>query len=102
MNKKQYERFAALVELIPPKPRNQNALAETCRVWFNLHPMLADLKPTEASLNTIRECMWIELNREEGPRHHMMDRLYKRFSNLRREMETDAMLALLPEVEAEA
>lgn len=99
VNKKAYERFVALMEVIPPKPRNQNAMIESGKNWFLLHPELAALPASEFGLNKIREYMWIELNREEGPRHHIMDRLYKRFSNLRREIETNAMMALLPAVE---
>lgn len=102
MNKKAYERFVALMEVIPPKPRNQAVMAESAKNWFLLHPELAALPASEFGLNKIREYMWIELNREEGPRHHIMDRLYKRFSNLRREIETNAMLALLPAPAEEA
>jgi hypothetical protein len=96
VNKRDYMKFSAMLEVVPPR-KNSAAMVAACRNWFLLHPRLAELEPNEAGLNVCRQYMHIELNREEGPRAHIMDRLYKRFSNLRREMETHAMAALIPE-----
>lgn len=98
MNKRDYMKFTALLEVVPPKKAQFAAMAHSCRNWFLLHPELAKLRANDAGLLLCRQYMHIELNREEGPRPHIMDRLYKRFSNLRREIETAAMDALLPEM----
>jgi hypothetical protein len=98
MKTKDYTKFTDMLGIYPPKRASETLEAE-CRNWFLLHPALASLEASTASLETCRAYMYIELNREGGPRHHIMDRLYKRFSNLRRELETSAMAALLPEVE---
>lgn len=99
MDKKQLTKFEAMVELIPPKKTQAAAMANESKNWFLLHPKLALLEPNEAGLNVCRQYMHVELNRDGGPRAHIMDRLYKRFSNLRREMETSVMYALLPQPE---
>lgn len=96
MNKRDYQKFTALLEVVPPKKTQLAYMTHACRNWFLLHPELAKLHADESSLTVCRQYMYIELNREEGPRAHIMDRLYKRFSNLRREIETHAMAALLP------
>lgn len=101
MNKRDYMKFCALLEVVPPKKTQFAAMTAACKNWALLHPELARMQADENSLTVCRQYMYIELNREEGPRAHIMDRLYKRFSNLRREIETNAMFALLPE-EAEA
>jgi len=98
MNKRDYMKFEAMMEIVPPRKTAASAMILACRNWFLLHPELAKLEANEAGLNACRQYMHIELNREEGPRAHIMDRLYKRFSNLRREMETDAMAALIPDL----
>lgn len=103
MNKRDYMKFTGMLGVVPPKKTQLAAMTLACRNWFLLHPELARLQADEAGLTTCSQFMYIELNREEGPRPHIMDRLYKRYSNLRREMETAAMGALLPEaVDAEA
>jgi len=102
MSKRDYAKFEAMVELIPPKPAQAAGMERDVRNWALLHPRLAVLKANEAGLNVCRQFMHVELNREEGPRWHIMDRLYKRFSNLRREMETAALAPLMPEVLAVA
>lgn len=99
MTKKQFDRFAALIGIQQPKPRAIAALTEVSKNWFLLHPHLKVLQATESDLGKIRDIMWVELNREGGPRAHIMDRLYMRYSSLRREMETSAMQALIPEYE---
>jgi hypothetical protein len=102
MNKRDYMKFTGLLEIVPPKKTQFAAMTAACRNWFLLHPELARMQASEDSLLVCRQYMYIELNREEGPRAHIMDRLYKRYSNLRREIETAAMATLLPEVEVEA
>jgi hypothetical protein len=102
MNKRDYMKFCALLEIVPPKKTQVAFMTHACRNWFLLHPELARLQADEASLTVCRQYMYIELNREEGPRAHIMDRLYKRFSNLRREIETTAMGTLLPAEEERA
>lgn len=99
MTKKQFDRFATLLGMQQPKPRAMNALSEISKNWFLLHPHLAALQATEGDLAKIRDIMWVELNREGGPRSHIMERLYMRYSSLRREMETNAMAALIPDQE---
>jgi hypothetical protein len=99
MNARSYKKFEALVELVPPKPSQVATMVATSKNWALLHPILAKLDCDAAAMNVCRQYMHVELHREEGPRFHIMDRLYKRFSNLRREMETSAMMALLPEYE---
>jgi hypothetical protein len=91
-------KFCALLEVVPPKKTQMASMAAACKNWALLHPELARLHADESGLTVCRQYMYIELNREEGPRAHIMDRLYKRFSNLRREIETGTMAALLPEV----
>lgn len=99
MNKRDYAKFETLLALVPPRKADAAAVAYACRNWALLHPELAALDATPASLTRCREFMYVELHREGGPRYHIMDRLYKRFSNLRREIETASMGALLPEAE---
>lgn len=103
MNKRDYTKFSTLMGLVPPKRAQLAAMTIACRNWCLLHPELARLQADEASLMVCRQYMHLEANRPDGPRAHIMDRLYKRFSNLRREMETRAMAVLLPaEEEQEA
>ena len=97
--KKELQRFVNLLEVVPPPPRNLRAMTEACRAWHTLHPELARLEADETGLLACRQYMHIEMTRGLGPRMHMMDRLYKRFSSLRREMETNAMVAVIPPVE---
>ena len=97
MTSKDYRKFEALMELCPPPKNKMASIEQASRNWYLLYQELAKMKASDASLNTCRHFMYVELNREEGPRYHIMDRLYKRFSNLRREIETSAMLVLIPE-----
>lgn len=99
MKKRDYMKFTSMLGVVPPKKTQVAAMTLACRNWFLLHPELAKLQADEDGLTACSQYMYIELNREEGPRPHIMDRLYKRYSNLRREMETAAMGALLPEGE---
>lgn len=99
MNKRNYAKFTAMLGVVPPKKTQLAAMTHACRNWFLLHPELAKLRADEEGLTLCSQYMHIELNREEGPRYHIMDRLYKRYSNLRREMETAAMGSLIPEGE---
>lgn len=99
MNKRDYAKFEKLLALVPPRKSEAAAVQYACRNWALLHPELAALEATPAGLDRCREFMHVELHREGGPRIHIMDRLYKRFSNLRREIETSAMGLLLPEAE---
>lgn len=99
MSTKKTQRFAALMGLQEVKPRTAAALAEILKTWQLLHPHLAAMNASETSLAKIRDLMAVELAREEGPRAHIMDRLYMRFSSLRREMETTAMAAAVPDYE---
>lgn len=102
MNKRNYMKFVGMLGVVPPKKAQLPAMTHACRNWFLLHPELARLRANEEGLTICAQYMYIELNREEGPRPHIMDRLYKRYSNLRREMETAVMDLLLPEEEDRA
>lgn len=102
MDMRDYKKFSTLMGLVPPRLAQRAAMSIACRNWFLLHPELARLQADEAGLTVCRQYMHLELNRLDGPRAHIMDRLYKRFSNLRRETETRAMATLLPEKEQEA
>lgn len=97
--KKELQRFVNLLGVVPPAPKNLQAMRDACRAWHTLHPELARLEADEAGLLACRQYMHIEMTREYGPRMHMMDRLYKRLSSLRRDMETNAMVAVVPAVE---
>jgi hypothetical protein len=101
MKARDLNKFIALVGITTPKANALDAAVVNVKNWALLHPVLADLEANEAGLNVCRLHMYAELYREEGPRYHIMDRLYKRFSNLRREIETSAMNVLLPELEEE-
>lgn len=96
--KKDIQRFVNLMEVVPPPAKNLRSMTDACRAWHTLHPELARLEADEAGLLACRQYMHIEMTREYGPRMHMMDRLYKRLSSLRREMETNAMVAVVPAV----
>lgn len=102
MNKRNYMKFTGMLGVVPPKKTQMAAMSHACRNWFLLHPELAKLRANEEGLTICTQYMYIELNREEGPRSHIMDRLYKRYSNLRREIETAAMSTLVPEGEERA
>jgi hypothetical protein len=96
-----YKTFIDTMGIAPPPDRQHNLVCSVTRNWALLHPALAALNADKAGLDACKHMMYVELNREEGPRWHIMDRLYKRFSNLRREMETTAMMKLLPDEEVE-
>ena len=102
MDNRKYKKFVGMLGVVPPKKAQLPAMTHACRNWFLLHPELARLRANEEGLTICTQYMYIELNREEGPRPHIMDRLYKRYSNLRREMETAVMDLLLPEEEDRA
>ena len=97
MQAKQFNKFVALMDIKPPTLKQAVYAEASTQNWALLHPVLAKLEANDAGLETCRRLMHVELLREGGPRFHIMDRLYKRFSNLRREIETSAMLELLPE-----
>jgi hypothetical protein len=96
MTQRNYEKFNALIGLVPAK---SSSVRDACRNWAVLHPKLASLQANEQGLKACRQMMYTELNRDGGPRFYIMDRLYKRFSNLRREMETSSMMSMLPDWE---
>lgn len=101
---KDYRAFCALLEITPPPKSRTAEMERVLRNWLLLHPVLAEMSATQDSLRLCTQYMHLELLREDGPRPHIMNRLYKRFSNLRREMETTAMLTLIgyeAELEAE-
>lgn len=98
MVKSAYKRFAATLDVKPLGKATLRRYEDNLRSWATLHPVLRELNPDDASLRTLAQLMSVELMRDGGPRDQIMDRLYKRYSNLRREMETtvmaDAMLEL--------
>lgn len=91
--------FTAMLGVAPPAERAASDMEYAVRNWFHLHPALAKLQADQKGLDVCRQFMHLELSREGGPRRHIMDRLYKRYSNLRREIETAAMEKLLPEAD---
>ena len=104
MKKQDYRQFTELLGVAPPPKAKQAEMEQTLRNWLLLHPVLATLQANAGGLKTCSQLMYVELQREDGPRFHVMDRLYKRYSNLRREMETSAMATLVeaPEKAVEA
>jgi hypothetical protein len=94
-NAKDYRNFCGLLEITPPPKTRVAEMERTLRNWLVLHPVLAEMAPTQESLRRCGHYMHMEMAREEGPRPHIMNRLYKRYSNLRREIETTAMSMLV-------
>lgn len=73
--------------------------------WSKLHPELAKLKANDTDVDRCRAYLVLELTRPEdkgGPRAFYVDRLYKRMSNLRREMEREVLAVYLETPMAEA
>ncbi len=97
MKTKEYNQFINVMDIEPPPTRMYAKMVETSRNWFMLHQTLATMEANKASLEMCKQFMYVELNREGGPRWHIMNRLYKRYSNLRRKIETVAMMKCLPE-----
>jgi hypothetical protein len=83
--------FQSMIGATRVSSSRREALQVHLRNWMQLYPLLSTMTPCEESLQACRELMVTELARDTGPRDHIMDRLYKRFSNLRRDMETTAM-----------
>lgn len=98
--KKEHSKFVELLGIVAPPAKLENGISLKLSNWVLLHPELAEIEPTLNGLKTIKHYMHLELNRDDGPRFHIMDRLYKRYSNLRREMESAAMALCLPETES--
>lgn len=59
--------------------------------WSKLHPELAKLGPNIEGVTMCRVYLVLELTRPQEPRPFYLDRIYKRMSSLRRDMERDAL-----------
>lgn len=59
--------------------------------WQMVHPMLVDIQMSQKGLMTLASMMQAENGRDEGPRSHIMRRLYMKYSTLRRQMELEML-----------
>ena len=80
-----------------PTAKLRQELLADLRNWALLYPKLAALQPDGEGLERCRQYLLIELEEPpahaNGPRDHIVDRLYKRMSNLRRDSETSMLSA---------
>lgn len=77
----------AMPFVVAPSTRKSVELLDALTSWNKCHPYLRDMAPTEGSLESVGEMIYLELHREDGARPWMVDRLYMRYSNLRRQYE---------------
>ena len=73
MNKKEYTKFEAMMELIPPKKTQAAAMAHESKNWFLLHPKLALLEPNEFSFH-IAQVDGVQLTVDEPDISHTAPR----------------------------
>lgn len=81
---------------------DDDQFVQSLQNWSKLHPELAKLNADGHGVEVCRAYLVLELTRPQGPRVFYVDRIYKRMSNLRREMEREVLAPFLDNTLAEA
>lgn len=82
----------------PPTKLHEAELRGYLENWATLHEFMANMEADPGDLSTLLMLMGIEIA-SESPRGYIIDRIYMRFSNLRRDWER-SMLPGLGEVQS--
>jgi len=96
--RKAVAKFNTALGLTEPTSAQRARLEGVMSNWIAIHEEITNYDGHDRYYDKLRKMMWVELNREEGPRAHIMTRLLGRYQNLRRQQEYKLLEAAVPAV----